>query len=71
MQQLKINYAQARANAEKYVSPFFIAEKAVAPDKKSYPIRWLVVVGSTFAALFFGLLALLIIHKASELSNKA
>jgi hypothetical protein len=71
MQQLKINYAQAKANAEKYVSPFFIAEKAVAPDKKSYPIRWLVVAGSTFAALFFGLLALLIMHKASELNSKA
>ncbi len=63
MQQLKVNYLQAKANAEKYIPPFFVAEKAVPPDKRTYPIRWLIVAGSTMAAFFFGLAALLFINK--------
>ncbi len=63
MQQLKVNYIQAKANAEKYIPPFFVAENAIAPDKRAYPVRWLVVVGSTAAAFFFGLVVLLFIHK--------
>lgn len=65
MRQLKVNYIQAKANAEKYIPPFFVAEKAVPPDKKTYPIRWLIVVGSTFASFFFGLVVLLFINKLS------
>jgi capsular polysaccharide biosynthesis protein len=65
-QLVKTSYIQAKANAEKYISPFFIAERAVPSDKKAYPIRWLVVVGSTIAVLFFSIVLLLFINRFSK-----
>lgn len=65
MQQLKEQYEEAKVNAEKAVTPFFIIEKAITPDKKVFPIRWLVVVGGTFAGFFIGLFLLLVIKRFS------
>lgn len=67
MQTVKDNYIRAKTSAEKIIAPFFVVEKATPPDKKAYPIRWLVVVGCTIAALFFGLIALLLIDRFSSL----
>jgi len=65
MQQLKEAYIEAKVNAEKSLPPFFTVEKAVVPDKKTYPVRWLVVVGGTFAGFFIGLFMLLLIKRLS------
>jgi hypothetical protein len=65
MQQLKLQYAEAKTNAEKTMAPFFVVEKAIVPDKKVYPIRWLVVVGGTFAGFFIGIFILLLLKRLS------
>jgi uncharacterized protein involved in exopolysaccharide biosynthesis len=44
----------------------FVVDKAVASDKKSYPVRWLVVLGSLFSVLIFAIFVLIV--KDSEWS---
>lgn len=47
--------------------PFhFVVEKAFAADKKSYPVRWLIVVFSTFAAVLAAIFALMFYQKLVE-----
>lgn len=65
MRLLNEQYEEAKVNAEKTVTPFFVIEKAVVPDKKVSPIRWLVVVGGTFAGLFIGIFMLLLLKRLS------
>jgi capsular polysaccharide biosynthesis protein len=63
MLQVKQACMEAKTNMDRVIPPFFIAEKAVIPDKRSLPIRWIIVVISTLAAFFFGLAFLLIAEK--------
>ena len=65
MQQLKDEYVEAKVNVQNAISPFFVIEKAITPDKKVYPIRWLVVLGGTFAGFFIGIFLLLLIKRLS------
>ena len=41
-----------------------ILSKPFVADKKSYPIRWLIVVFSTFAALFMAILIIGLIERS-------
>ncbi|HTA83684.1 MAG TPA: hypothetical protein VK783_12140 [Bacteroidia bacterium] len=65
MLQVKQAYLEAKTNMDKVITPFFVAEKPTIPDKATFPIRWLIVVVSVFAAFFFGLAFLLIYEKLS------
>jgi|GEM_PF-1208299 hypothetical protein len=65
MLQVKQAYMEAKANMDRVIPPFFVAEKPTLPDKATFPIRWLIVVVSVFAAFFFGLAFLLIYEKLS------
>jgi len=71
MQQLDQSYVEAKANVEKAITPFFVVEKAITPDKKYSPVRWLIVVGGTFAGLIFGFFLLLVIKRFSSENNSA
>jgi capsular polysaccharide biosynthesis protein len=68
--QARASYMQAKANAEKSIPSFFVVDKAIAPDRKSYPIRGLVVAIGTMTALIFSLLVLLIINRLKRNSSK-
>ncbi len=46
---------------EKDISYSHVVEYPVPADKKSYPVRWLIVLFSTAAALFFALLVFLVL----------
>ncbi|MGP8214064.1 MAG: hypothetical protein ACLQQ4_00735 [Bacteroidia bacterium] len=61
--QVRHAYMEAKTNMDKVIPPFFVAEQAMIPDKRALPIRWIIVVISTFAAFFFGLIFLLISEK--------
>jgi len=65
MLQVKQALMEAKTNMDKVIPPFFIAERPTLPDKATFPIRWLIVVVSVFAAFFFGLAFLLIYEKLS------
>lgn len=51
---------QFKADANLAIAQKFVVDRAVPADKKSKPIRWLIVVGSVFAAVFLALVLLLI-----------
>ena len=52
------SYEEARVDAERNLPHTFIINKAFPAEKKSYPIRWLIVVGATFSALLIALIFL-------------
>ena len=50
---------EARADLENFVPFKFLIDDAFVAEKKVYPVRWLIVALSTFAAAFFGTLVLM------------
>ncbi len=63
---LKAKYAEAKIDAEKSLEHKFIVNQATPAERKSYPIRWLIVVSSTIASF---LLCLITIMVARTLQN--
>jgi len=57
---LKTKYAEAVVDATQTLPTKFVVNNAVKAEKKSYPIRWLIVVLSTFSAFILSLLLLVI-----------
>jgi hypothetical protein len=70
MLQVKQGYLEAKANMDKVVPPFFVAEHAIKPERRSLPVRWIVVFISTLAAFFFGLVFLLITPRVKVVMSK-
>ncbi len=60
-------YQEAKADLESFVSFKFIIDEAHESERKVYPVRWLIVVISTFAAGFLGVVILMIYN---NLENK-
>ena len=51
---------------EKVITYSHVVESPFPADKKSYPVRWLIVVFSAFSAVFFALLVFLVIDHGKE-----
>ena len=66
---ISANIAQFETDASPGMSYKFPVEHAAPADKKAYPIRWLVVVVSTIASLFFLLTLLVVLHKIKDLKS--
>ncbi|MDD2345411.1 MAG: Wzz/FepE/Etk N-terminal domain-containing protein [Bacteroidales bacterium] len=64
---LQEKYKEAKVDAETSLPQKFLVDRAYKAEKKSYPVRWLIVVVSTFASL---LLVLISIIAYDTLSNK-
>jgi len=47
----------------------FIVEKAYPADKKTYPIRWLIVILSTFSSILLAIAVILINNKIALLKD--
>ncbi|MEI6817863.1 MAG: hypothetical protein WCL14_14750, partial [Bacteroidota bacterium] len=56
---LREKYAKARIDLDQTLSNKFVVNKALKAEKKSYPIRWLIVVFSTLSALFLSVILLI------------
>jgi len=67
---MKSSYEQAETDANSFPSHKFTVEDAAAAEKKSYPVRWLIVVISTFSTLLFVVILLLFVEKIKELELK-
>ncbi len=52
-------YKEAKVDAEMSLPQKFLVDKAYKAERKSYPVRWLIVVVSTFAALLLSVLTLI------------
>ena len=58
---LSLRYKEARLESEQNLPYKFVVEKAFPPEKKAYPNKSLIVIVSTFAALLFALIVLIVI----------
>lgn len=67
MVELEEQYKQKKSDYENLLSHKFTVEQAYAADKKSYPVRWLIVVMSTVSAFFFSIFLLVAVDKFREL----
>jgi len=67
MATMETSYEQSESDAQSNISHKFVVELASPAEKKAYPIRWLIVVVSTFATVFFAIVLLLFIAKIKEL----
>jgi uncharacterized protein involved in exopolysaccharide biosynthesis len=60
LQILRKRYDLMKVDVESNISSHLVVDRASAADKKSYPIRWLIVAVSSLAAFVFGVVAILI-----------
>lgn len=58
---LKKRFDLLKVDAETHLPSSLVVDMAEAADKKSYPVRWLIVVVSVFSSLAFTLIALLVL----------
>jgi len=56
LSKIKAKYEEAKVDATESLPHTFVINTAYKAEKKTYPIRWLIVVISTFASLFFAIL---------------
>ncbi|CAN5402874.1 hypothetical protein BH11BAC1_BH11BAC1_08940 [soil metagenome] len=67
---LKVQYDKLRVDVMQNLPHKFIVNKAVEAEKKSYPIRWLIVAISVFCSFIIALIAILIIERSKEISYR-
>jgi uncharacterized protein involved in exopolysaccharide biosynthesis len=56
---LRSKYEETKVDATKDVPHKFVVNQAWPSEKKAYPIRWLIVVVSTFSAFLLSILAII------------
>ena len=66
---METSYEQAESDATSYLSHKFIVEKAYPAEKKAYPIRWLIVVLSTFSSVLLAIVGILVKNQIELLKD--
>jgi uncharacterized protein involved in exopolysaccharide biosynthesis len=56
LSQLKAKYEEAKVDANESLPHTFVINTAYKAEKKTYPLRWLIVLVSTIAALFLAII---------------
>lgn len=69
LNELKKKYDDAKVDAEQTLTFKFIVNKAYPAEKKSYPVRWLIVVVSTLTALVMGVLGIILFDNIRRVRN--
>lgn len=64
---LKKKYEEAKIDAEAVLTYKFIVNRAFPAERKSYPVRWLVVAVSTISSLVLGVLMLILFDNIRRL----
>ena len=59
---IKAKYEEVKVDAEQFIPQKFIVDNAYKAEKKSYPVRWLIVVVSMVSAFFLAVLVIIIIE---------
>lgn len=66
---LRIRFEEAKVDAEQLLPFKFVVEEAVKAERKSYPIRWLIMVLSTFGALLAGVIVIILVENFREMAT--
>ncbi len=64
---LKAKLEEARVDAEQELPQKFVVNDAYVAEKKSYPIRWVIVMISTFSVLLITILIILVLDNLSKI----
>jgi len=67
---VKAKYEEAKIDAEEVLPQKFIVNSAYEAEKKSYPIRWIIVLVSTLSVLFLSILILAVLESLSVYNKK-
>jgi len=70
LSEVKAKYEEAKIDAEEVLPQKFVVENAYAAEKKSYPIRWIIVLVSTFSAIILSILILALLDSLSRFNKK-
>ena len=63
---LQSKLKEARVEANEQIPQKFVVSDAFKAEKKSYPMRWLIVLVSTLSALFLSIIVIMVMEKISE-----
>jgi len=63
---IKEKYEEAKVDANENLPSKFVVDKAYKAERKSYPIRWLIVVISTLSVFLLSIMTLIIIENFSK-----
>ncbi len=66
---LKDKYEQAKVDAQQNISEKFVVDRAFPAEKKSYPIRWIIVVVATLSSLILTLIAIVLIENIKKVQQ--
>ncbi len=58
---IKAKYDEAKVDAENNLPAKFVVDRAYKAEKKSYPVRWIIVVVSTMSAFLLAMLVLVVL----------
>jgi len=67
---LQEKYKEAKVDAEQNIPQKFVVNRAYPAEKKSYPVRWLIVTISTLSAFLLAVLSLILFERFSEIKLK-
>lgn len=70
LSRLKDQYDKLRVDASQNLTHKFIVNKAVKAEKKSYPVRWLIMLVSIFGCFLVSLVVILGVERLKELQYK-
>ncbi|MBE0648717.1 MAG: hypothetical protein IH596_13150 [Bacteroidales bacterium] len=62
---LQSRLKEAKVDAQENIPQKFVVSDAYKAEKKSYPIRWLIMLVSTISALFLTIISIMIVEKIS------
>ncbi|MCU0432425.1 MAG: Wzz/FepE/Etk N-terminal domain-containing protein [Bacteroidia bacterium] len=68
---LKTKYEEAKVDNEQSLTYKFIVNKAFPAERKSYPVRWLIVAVSTVTTLIFGVLGLILFDNIQRIRKES
>ena len=61
---------EAKIDAEQHLSNKFVVSRAFAAEKKTYPVRWLIVVVSMLAAFLMAIVIIIATESINKLDFK-
>jgi LPS O-antigen subunit length determinant protein (WzzB/FepE family) len=67
---LKKKFEEAKIDAEAVLTYKFIVNKAFPAERKSYPVRWLIVATSTIVSILFGILAIILLDNIKRIRKQ-
>lgn len=69
--QLKAKYEEAKMDANEKITNFFVVDHATPAEKKSYPVRSIIVIVAAACSFIFSLMVLLVMEKLKQIKKTA